>query len=227
MAQKAAQAKKREIATRFNVPLIQRTSSHTVDNKGSPPPEVMRAALALKKYKSTIPKDRKEELEKTVMDYFGVNEGDDGGKEIDFFLKKIDDIAKFKKEKSKRKNRNLSEGKKIEKNFEGSKKDNLYNAESEGTAVEDFEDSEVLGEEETLIEEELGNPRRFENGHFPHGQKVVAQILKEESWEGLRAFVRFWREAFLEALNPKFLPQGWNVAHRWGGSYEESFCLIF
>nr|GLL23008.1 protein RRP6-like 3 isoform X1 [Ipomoea trifida] len=51
-------------------------------------------------------------------------------------------------------------------------------------------------------------------GHGPHGKQVVEFILKEHGEEGVSEFCQRWRQVFVEALQPRFLPGGWNVMHR-------------
>ncbi|XVE74468.1 hypothetical protein DITRI_Ditri12bG0019400 [Diplodiscus trichospermus] len=51
-------------------------------------------------------------------------------------------------------------------------------------------------------------------GHGPHGKQVVDHILKESGEEGIRQFCQRWRQVFVEAVHPRFLPAGWDVMHR-------------
>ncbi|KAI4334090.1 hypothetical protein L6164_018823 [Bauhinia variegata] len=51
-------------------------------------------------------------------------------------------------------------------------------------------------------------------GHGPHGKQVVEHILKEEGEDGIRHFCQRWRTVFVGAVNPRFLPAGWDVKHR-------------
>ncbi|XP_011100270.1 protein RRP6-like 3 isoform X2 [Sesamum indicum] len=50
-------------------------------------------------------------------------------------------------------------------------------------------------------------------GHGPHGKQVVAHLLKEYGEDGIREFCQRWRQVFVEALHPRFLPAGWDVMH--------------
>lgn len=52
-------------------------------------------------------------------------------------------------------------------------------------------------------------------GHGPHGKRVVDHIMSESGEEGIRQFCQRWRQVFVEALHPKFLPPGWDVMHRY------------
>ncbi|GJY88043.1 hypothetical protein Tco_0502671 [Tanacetum coccineum] len=50
-------------------------------------------------------------------------------------------------------------------------------------------------------------------GHGPHGTQVVDYLLKEHGEDGIHEFYQRWRLVFVEAINPRFLPAGWDVAH--------------
>jgi cobalt/nickel-transporting P-type ATPase D len=51
-------------------------------------------------------------------------------------------------------------------------------------------------------------------GHGPHGKLVVEKLLEKYGEEGILQFCQKWRQVFVEALHPKFLPGGWNIMHR-------------
>ncbi|XP_019250283.1 PREDICTED: protein RRP6-like 3 isoform X3 [Nicotiana attenuata] len=50
-------------------------------------------------------------------------------------------------------------------------------------------------------------------GHGPHGKQVVNHILKEHGDEGISQFCQRWRQVFVEAVHPRFLPGGWDIMH--------------
>lgn len=52
-------------------------------------------------------------------------------------------------------------------------------------------------------------------GHGPHGKQVVNHLLKEYGEDGVHQFCQRWRQVFVEALQPRFLPAGWDVMHRY------------
>ena len=52
-------------------------------------------------------------------------------------------------------------------------------------------------------------------GHGPHGQQVVEHLMKEYGEDGIRQFCQRWRQVFVEAVKPRFLPAGWDVKHRY------------
>ncbi|KAF5202201.1 Rrp6-like [Thalictrum thalictroides] len=58
-------------------------------------------------------------------------------------------------------------------------------------------------------------------GHGPHGKEVVDHILKEDGEDGIREFCQTWRQVFVEAINPRFLPSGWDVMHRGSRDFGE------
>jgi cobalt/nickel-transporting P-type ATPase D len=58
-------------------------------------------------------------------------------------------------------------------------------------------------------------------GHSWHGQQVVEVILKQGGDDALSALCARFRKAFIEALNPKFLPSGWKVDHTAPRSFGE------
>ncbi|XP_027346451.1 protein RRP6-like 3 isoform X3 [Abrus precatorius] len=51
-------------------------------------------------------------------------------------------------------------------------------------------------------------------GHGPHGKQVVEHIVKVYGEDGIREFCQRWRQVFVDAVNPRFLPAGWDVKHR-------------
>lgn len=50
-------------------------------------------------------------------------------------------------------------------------------------------------------------------GHGHHGKEVVERLLKEHGEDGIGQFCQKWREVFVEAINPRFLPPGWDIMH--------------
>ncbi|WCJ37567.1 Polynucleotidyl transferase ribonuclease H fold protein with HRDC domain [Euphorbia peplus] len=50
-------------------------------------------------------------------------------------------------------------------------------------------------------------------GHGPHGKQVVDHILKQNGDDGIREFCKRWRQVFVEATHPRFLPGGWDIMH--------------
>lgn len=52
-------------------------------------------------------------------------------------------------------------------------------------------------------------------GHGPHGKLVVDHLLREYGEDGIRQFCQRWRQVFVAAIQPRFLPAGWDVNHRY------------
>ncbi|KAL3693196.1 hypothetical protein R1sor_006847 [Riccia sorocarpa] len=50
-------------------------------------------------------------------------------------------------------------------------------------------------------------------GHAAHGRRVVEIIMKQGGEDGIRVFCQEWRTVFVEALQPAFLPPGWDISH--------------
>ncbi|XP_021746021.1 protein RRP6-like 3 [Chenopodium quinoa] len=50
-------------------------------------------------------------------------------------------------------------------------------------------------------------------GHGPHGKKVVDYLLKNHGEDGIHVFCQRWRQVFIDALHPRYLPGGWDVKH--------------
>ncbi|KAL8167824.1 hypothetical protein V2J09_009323 [Rumex salicifolius] len=50
-------------------------------------------------------------------------------------------------------------------------------------------------------------------GHGPHGKKVVEYLLGKHGDDGINQFCQRWRQVFVDTLNPKHLPGGWDIMH--------------
>lgn len=50
-------------------------------------------------------------------------------------------------------------------------------------------------------------------GHGPHGKQVVDHILGKYGEDGIGLFCQRWRQVFVEAIHPRYLPAGWDVMH--------------
>jgi cation-transporting P-type ATPase D len=82
--------------------------------------------------------------------------------------------------------------------------------------VSDLSDSR---DEESLRDEDSTQAKHHSKlsllGHGPHGKQVVDHLLKEYGEDGVREFCQRWRQVFVDALKPRFLPGGWDVKHRY------------
>lgn len=50
-------------------------------------------------------------------------------------------------------------------------------------------------------------------GHGPHGKQVVDHLLNNYGEDGILQFCQRWRQVFVEAVHPRFLPSGWDIMH--------------
>lgn len=51
-------------------------------------------------------------------------------------------------------------------------------------------------------------------GHGHHGKQVVELLLSNGGEEAINQFCQRWRQIFVEAVHPRYLPCGWNINHR-------------
>lgn len=50
-------------------------------------------------------------------------------------------------------------------------------------------------------------------GHGHHGKQVVELLLANGGEEAIHQFCQRWRQVFVEAVHPRYLPSGWNIKH--------------
>ncbi|XP_066390870.1 protein RRP6-like 3 isoform X2 [Miscanthus floridulus] len=50
-------------------------------------------------------------------------------------------------------------------------------------------------------------------GHGHHGKQVVELLLSNGGEEAINQFCQRWRQIFVEAVHPRYLPSGWNINH--------------
>ncbi|KAF8700370.1 hypothetical protein HU200_034305 [Digitaria exilis] len=50
-------------------------------------------------------------------------------------------------------------------------------------------------------------------GHGHHGKQVVELLLSNGGEEAINQFCQKWRQIFVEAVHPRYLPSGWNINH--------------
>ncbi|XP_038987774.1 protein RRP6-like 3 isoform X3 [Phoenix dactylifera] len=50
-------------------------------------------------------------------------------------------------------------------------------------------------------------------GHGPHGKQVVEHLLNKYGEDGILQFCQRWRQVFVDAIHPRFLPSGWDIMH--------------
>lgn len=51
-------------------------------------------------------------------------------------------------------------------------------------------------------------------GEGPHGKQVVEHLLHTHGEDGIKQFCQRWRQVFVEAVHPQFLPSDWDVMSR-------------
>ncbi|KAI8044161.1 hypothetical protein M5D96_000312 [Drosophila gunungcola] len=65
---------------------------------------------------------------------------------------------------------------------------------------------------EDILRQAATTEYRVENSDYcQHGERVVQQY--RDKFGGLVELERLWREHFLHAMQPRFLPELWNVNH--------------
>lgn len=64
-------------------------------------------------------------------------------------------------------------------------------------------------------------------GHGPHGNQVVNHLLKEYGDDGIQEFCKRWRQVFVDAIKPRFLPAGWDVTHRYDDTWLSIFFYVY
>ncbi|KAL8238234.1 hypothetical protein R6Q59_019315 [Mikania micrantha] len=152
------------------------------------PLELRTAAMALIRHGPRMPPHRRDELKQVVKKYYG-------GREIsEEDLEKALLVGMSPHEKRRlQKKRGIS----------------LNNTSSKNIVSEmDIKGNNV---DPAINKNEAYEP---ENGwHGPHGKQVVDYLLKNHGENGIQEFCQRWRQVFVESINPRFLPAGWDVAH--------------
>lgn len=64
-------------------------------------------------------------------------------------------------------------------------------------------------------------------GHGHHGKQVVELLLSNGGEEAINQFCQKWRQIFVEAVHPRYLPSGWNINHRLVGYLAFTHTLLF
>ncbi|XP_017118771.1 exonuclease 3'-5' domain-containing protein 2 [Drosophila elegans] len=83
-------------------------------------------------------------------------------------------------------------------------------AEMQRTLLDFYTDQTEVTED--LLRQAASTEYRVENsGYCQHGERVVQQY--RDKFGGLVELERLWREHFLHAMQPRFLPELWNVNH--------------
>ncbi|XP_071726113.1 protein RRP6-like 3 isoform X2 [Rutidosis leptorrhynchoides] len=196
---------------------------------GVSPLELRTAAMALIRHGPRMPPKRREELKEVVKKYYG---GRDISEE-DLENALLVGMSPHERRRLRKKrgmslnSRNLvsdkefdSPDKALTTDMEDGSEFNNNETETENTSILD---PDVVGSsaKQNGYIGPSGNEGVFATcssklsllGHGPHGKQVVDFLLKEHGEDGIREFCQRWRQVFVEAIHPRFLPAGWDVTH--------------
>lgn len=217
-AHSAAEKYKKKVASEFGIPLFVHkvvdsneelddsgcgTSVMKLADGGVSPLELRTAAMALLRHGPRMPAKRCEELKEVVKKYYG-------GREIteeDLQKALLVGMSPHEKRRLQKKKGLTFNNHSSNNTWLSSKKDGKETHEAKKDCVMDLDvDSEVsmfatCSSKLSLL------------GHGPHGKQVVDFLLKEHGEDGIREFCQRWRQVFVEAIHPRFLPGGWDVTH--------------
>ncbi|KAL9453654.1 hypothetical protein AB3S75_009292 [Citrus x aurantiifolia] len=185
VAHAAAEKYKKQISAEFGIPLF----IH----------KLRTAAMALLHHGRTMPSNRREELRRIVMRYYG-------GREISQEdLERALLVGMSPRERRRHaKKRGLSLKMSKPTDFPDRQQDSYPAVMVESATMDATKADNVLG---------LHAIETQKSGHGPHGKQVVDYLLREYGEDGIRQFCQRWRQVFVEALHPHFLPAGWDVMH--------------
>nr|POE96861.1 isoform 2 of protein rrp6-like 3 [Quercus suber] len=241
VAHASAEKYKKQIAAEFGIPLFVRKvvdlkqaqvmsgsseSETNLEEGGVSPLQLRTAAMALLRHGPRMPSKRRDELTQIVMSYYG-------GREIS----EVDLEKALLVGMSPHERRRLEKKKGL--SFKPSAVSILPNEEQENnngsTETSGFvETSQGLMKKSVLLLKRINPSNRIVDlyhteydgtaqpkhhpklsllGHGPHGKQVVDHLLKEYGEDGIRQFSQRWRQVFVEAVHPRFLPAGWDVMH--------------
>ncbi|GMH33336.1 hypothetical protein BSKO_01170 [Bryopsis sp. KO-2023] len=203
-AQVAADKLKRMIAKEYDVPLnmpkmVPATNSLALeaearnggdenndpleDQQRIPLRKIRGAAIALKKHGNKLPVARKRELEGVIHQYFSRNPEEQNG------------LAPQDLERA------MIVGLARRQATKYTKKTGLCLEENENapgpSTGEDPSDSKFMQD----------------GGQMWHGEQVMGRIMENGGVEEINELVRRFRQAFVDYVDPKFLPQNWHVEH--------------
>ncbi|CAN1220237.1 Protein RRP6-like 3 [Linum perenne] len=233
VAHAAAEKHKRKIAAQYDIPLFVRrvvdlkeatilpepaSSIGPVDEPGVSPLQLRTAAMALLRHGKRMPSKRHDELRQIVMQYYGGREVSEDDLERALLVgMSPHERRRFQKKRgisSKQSPRNSEEDHDNATEKEMGLKNTNHDEREEASDTREAIDEETNGVSEDATYLSKNNSKLSLLGHGPHGKQVVEHLMKEEGEEGIRQFCQTWRQVFVEALNPRFLPSGWTVMHR-------------
>ncbi|XP_024451575.1 protein RRP6-like 3 isoform X5 [Populus trichocarpa] len=215
LAHAAAEKYKKQVAKEFGIPLFVRkvvdskeipvisessSSVMNVEETGVSPLHLRTAAMALLRHGQRMPLKRREELTQIVMQYYGGRE-----------------ISEEDLERALLVGMSPHERRRFEKKRRFSSKHSteviLLDKEQMGAAYTMAVSTTGNSLEKAVTKDGLETTEMESTGHGPHGKQVVDHILEEYGEDGIRQFCQRWRQVFVEAVHPRFLPAGWDVMH--------------
>ncbi|KAL7594019.1 hypothetical protein Lser_V15G34725 [Lactuca serriola] len=205
-AHSAAEKYKKKVASEFSIPLfVQKvvdsneeshdesgTSFMKLADGGVSPLELRTAAMALLRHGPRMPAQRCEELKEVVKKYYG-------GREIS--EEDLENALLVGMSPHEKRRLHKKKGLSLNRNSLSCKKDEGKN---------DLEDVDPNPNGSVFA---TCSSKLSLLGHGPHGKQVVDFLLKEHGEDGVREFCQRWRQVFVEAIHPRFLPGGWDVTH--------------
>ncbi|KAF5758660.1 putative ribonuclease D [Helianthus annuus] len=237
-AHSSAERYKKKVALEFGIPLFvhkvvnsneqqdvsgSSTSVMKLGDCGVSPLELRTAAMALIRHGPRMPPQRREELKQVVKKYYG-------GREIsEEDLEKALLVGMSPHEKRRlRKKRGISLNNTSSNNIVSDNdikgEDNVDSYKNEVHEPENGSNLDITDPSEV---EPNGQVHSSSDGavfatcssklsllgHGPHGKQVVDYLLKNHGEVGIQEFCQRWRQVFVESINPRFLPAGWDVTH--------------
>ncbi|XP_078428552.1 polynucleotidyl transferase, ribonuclease H fold protein with HRDC domain-containing protein isoform X1 [Wolffia australiana] len=217
VAHSATERYKKQVAMEFKVPLFVKkivgsgekmvpSESIGEEEVGVSPLQLRTAAMALLRHGRVMPPDRREELLMTVKSYFGGREISEQDLERVLF---VGMSARERRRLEKKRGlplrpmeaANSSEEERTG-DRDGEEDENNRSAISAGSAGHSIATCNKISKKLSLL------------GHGVHGKQVVEHLLKEYGDDGVLQFCQRWRQVFVEAIQPRFLPSGWDIMHR-------------
>ena len=84
-------------------------------------------------------------------------------------------------------------------------------------SLKDFFDGDVFCEwmirEGAELPVTVGTEDGEEQNFLQHGEKVVSTLNEQGGIEAVKEFEVSWRQHFLDAMKPQYMPDGWNLYH--------------
>ncbi|KAI3809814.1 hypothetical protein L1987_19414 [Smallanthus sonchifolius] len=236
-AHSSAEKYKKKVALEFGIPLFvhkvvnsneeqevsgSSTSVLKLGDGGVSPLELRTAAMALIRHGPRMPPQRREELKQVVKKYYG---GRDISEE-DLEKALLVGMSPHEKRRLQKKrgislNNTSSKNIASDEDIKGNNLDSAFNKNDvcepeNGSNLDVMDPSEPNGSGNLSSEGAVFatcSSKLSLLGHGPHGKQVVDYLLKNHGEKGIQEFCQRWRQVFVESINPRFLPAGWDVTH--------------